>query len=82
MLALSWFTGNTYETDGEFTGILTTGNPSQKGKPYTSNIFTNNPIYGSPTQLSDGASYSGPDLRGSIKKVDATNEYYIQGNMS
>ena len=81
-LILSIFTGNTFDTDGEFTGTRTTANPSQKGEVVTLNWLGNYPIYGSETLLNDGATYPGPDLRGSLKKVDATNEYYVQGNMS
>ncbi len=80
-LVLSFFTGNSYETDGEFTGVMTTGNPSQKGKVFKFNALTDYPIYGSPTQLSDGDQYNLIDLRGSLKKND-NDEYYIQGNMS
>ena len=81
-LILSIFTGRNYDTDGEFTGTRTTDSPSQKGEVVTLNWLGDYPIYGSPTQLSDGASYTGPDLRGSLKKVNATNEFYVQGNMS
>lgn len=77
---ISFFTGNTYETDGEFMGIRTTDNPSQKGTVATFRF--DYPIYGSPTQLTDGAQYTGPNLQGSIKRIGNSSEYYIQGNMS
>ncbi len=80
-LILSLFTGRDYDTNGEFTGTLTTDHPSKKGEVVKANWLGDYPIYGSPTQLSDGDSYPGPDLRGSLKKND-NNEYYIQGNMS
>ncbi len=77
---ISFFTGNTYESDGEFMGIRTTDTPSQKGT--VASFRFDYPIYGSLTQLSDGDPYSGPNLQGSIKRVGNSSEYYIQGNMS
>ena len=56
-LILSLFTGRDYDTDGEFTGTMTTDHPSKKGEVVTPHWLGDYPIYGSPTQLSDGASY-------------------------
>ena len=82
---IMWFiaaiTGNTYETNGEYMGIRTTGNPSEKGEKVTFDYSY--PVYGSVNKLSDGDHYSGQNLynTGALKK-NSKGEYYIQANMS
>lgn len=76
----SFFNGRTYDSNGEFTGLQTINNPTQKGQLY--NLPSNtHPVYGSENQLTDGDAYSGPNLTGLLKKTP-DNLLYIQGNMS
>lgn len=78
-------TGRNFNTDGEYTGVHTIDNPSIKGEPFT---FPNNsyPVYGSSTQLSNGAQYSGGDIGSKLKVIPkgqpGAGNIYIQGNMS
>ena len=80
-LILRIFAGTTIQTDGEFTGIKTTANPSMKGQLYDDLNQSRYPVYGSFTELDDGDNYNGIDLRKKLK-ITADKEVYIQGNMS
>lgn len=75
------FTGRIYTTDGEYSGIRTIENPTEKGTPFSfGGDLDRFPIYGSSGLLENGSDYSGGDLRGILKKVG--DDIYIQGNMS
>ena len=75
------FTNYHLNTDGEYTGVQTTANPTSKGRSYYALNNNNDPIYGSYDKLENGDPYNGVDLRGSLK-INNNNEVYIQGNMS
>lgn len=76
------FTGRIYTTDGEYSGITTISNPTEKGTPFSfPGQIGGYPIYGSESLLNNGDEYEGGDLRGSLK-ITPNEDIYIQGNMS
>ncbi|MBO4658427.1 MAG: hypothetical protein J5637_02270 [Prevotella sp.] len=76
------FTGRTYTTDGEYSGIQTISNPTEKGQPFS---FPGDigafPVYGSSSKLENGTEYPGYDLRDYLR-ITPNEDIYIQGNMS